>query len=73
MKAFITTRLIDHYEQMVWAQDPQTYALRKLTPDLIMVLEELIHSDKGLRCGGLLIRRQRASSGCHWMRRLQSH
>eukprot|EP00198_Chlamydomonas_reinhardtii_P008871 XP_001698208.1 predicted protein [Chlamydomonas reinhardtii] len=35
--------------EMVWAQDPQTYALRKLTPDLIMVLEELIHSDKGLR------------------------
>ncbi|KXZ52609.1 hypothetical protein GPECTOR_9g654 [Gonium pectorale] len=49
MKAFITTRLIDHYEQMVWAQDPQGYALRKLTPDLIAVLEELVNSDKGLR------------------------
>ncbi|KAG2488309.1 hypothetical protein HYH03_013159 [Edaphochlamys debaryana] len=49
MKAFITTRLIDHYEQMVWAQDPQGYALRKLTPDLIAVLDELVSSDKGLR------------------------
>ncbi|GLC50688.1 hypothetical protein PLESTB_000408400 [Pleodorina starrii] len=48
MKAFITTRLIDHYEQMVWAQDPQGYALRKLTPDLIAVLDELVHSEKGL-------------------------
>ncbi|GIL66576.1 hypothetical protein Vafri_20073, partial [Volvox africanus] len=49
MKAFITTRLIDHYEQMVWAQDPQGYAMRKLTPDLIAVLEELVQGDKGLR------------------------
>ncbi len=34
--------------------DPRGYAARKLTPDLIAVLDELVASDKGLRCACML-------------------
>lgn len=49
MKAFITTRLIDHYEHLVWAQDPKTYARGKLHPDMFSMLCELINGGCGLK------------------------
>ncbi|GLC37457.1 hypothetical protein PLESTF_001451200 [Pleodorina starrii] len=49
MRAFIVTRLMDCYDQMTWATDPQGYAMRTLNPDLVAVLENLIQSDRGLR------------------------
>lgn len=42
MRAFITTRLIDHYEQLVFQQDPRGYAQRRLIPEQFEVLVELV-------------------------------
>ncbi|GAX76496.1 hypothetical protein CEUSTIGMA_g3941.t1 [Chlamydomonas eustigma] len=44
MRAFITTRLIDHYEQLIWAQDPSGYANSKLTQEQYNMVDRIISS-----------------------------
>ncbi|MEW5318878.1 MAG: hypothetical protein WDW38_010062 [Sanguina aurantia] len=48
MRAFITTRLIDFHESLVWSSDPRGYAATKLEPCLLLLVDQLVESGRGL-------------------------
>lgn len=48
MRAFITTRLIDFHESLVWSSDPRGYAATKLEPCLLLLVDQLVESGRDL-------------------------
>ncbi|KAL6749105.1 hypothetical protein V8C86DRAFT_2856518 [Haematococcus lacustris] len=49
MRAFITTRLIDLHETLVFKQDPRGYASQHLLPDQFAMLEAMVLLGQGLQ------------------------